>query len=616
MNTLINVILYYIFPSCIFVIGRYRKWNDSIYLIILKLLLFFIFSTWFISFWSYYAFDDSFKPENFSIIYPSCSILFSYFLGFILNFHAKTYRTHIKLMLQYQSKKVTKLNTFETIVFCIILSFLIAFMKDVFELSGQIYMRELMLMFKQADAYKGNTYIIFSYLSHFSLTLFAPSFVIIVLYYYLSQGIIVIDLSFCGHDNERTIIYFRADFRALTIIYLLSFLFISKNVIRSEPDTYHSWLEENAIVPNINLLEFPAKKRNILHIELESFETSYASQKNGGLFNTSKMPHLEALALDPQNLHFTHLGEGTIGGPRTIPLTRFTTSAIFASICGVPFMGDIFIHEAQNSNLQMYLSKHKCISDLLREAGYGTSATFGSMKNDWQKGDVFELHNFEYINSYEVRKWQPDSEMFEIFKKQINVHENNGKPWYAFALTVDTHEPGIICDDCPEDTEIPYRTARCSDNRLYNLIQWCKTQKWYNNTLIVIHTDHVSRHKCLKNLASQLNIERRAFNLMINAIHNEVNHTYREYSSFDLYPTILSAAGIKVKGDKLGVGINLFSSQKTFLERMGSNDFEYELQATTTWYNTHYLGMDNTCTGNAPCITGKLSIGDWMKKIE
>ena len=46
----------------------------------------------------------------------------------------------------------------------------------------------------------------------------------------------------------------------------------------------------------------------------------------------------------------------------------------------------------------------------------------------------------------------------------------------------------------------------------------------------------------------------------------------------DFYPTILTALGYKIKGDKLGLGTNLFSDKPTLTEEIDANRVDKEIK--------------------------------------
>ena len=52
----------------------------------------------------------------------------------------------------------------------------------------------------------------------------------------------------------------------------------------------------------------------------------------------------------------------------------------------------------------------------------------------------------------------------------------------------------------------------------------------------------------------------------------------------DMFPTTLAAMGFKIKGDRLGLGTNAFSKEKTLAEKMGYDDFNAELEKYSQYY--------------------------------
>ena len=92
------------------------------------------------------------------------------------------------------------------------------------------------------------------------------------------------------------------------IILLISILLLCKTVKIDEyikANTQISQIYETHYKDTNEIkIEFPAEKRNLILIYLESMESSLVSQKNGGTFKESRIPELEKLALD--NLNFSN----------------------------------------------------------------------------------------------------------------------------------------------------------------------------------------------------------------------------------------------------------------------------------------------------------------------
>ena len=57
----------------------------------------------------------------------------------------------------------------------------------------------------------------------------------------------------------------------------------------------------------------------------------------------------------------------------------------------------------------------------------------------------------------------------------------------------------------------------------------------------------------------------------------------------DTYPTVVSALGGHIDGNKLGLGVNLFSSEKTLIEKNGFNKLNSELKKKSKFYDKNIL---------------------------
>ena len=83
--------------------------------------------------------------------------------------------------------------------------------------------------------------------------------------------------------------------------------------------------------------------------------------------------------------------------------------------------------------------------------------------------------------------------------------------------------------------------------------------------------------------------DRKVYNAFINLpegldISYEKTH-YREFCTMDMFPTTIAALGASIEGDKLGLGTNLFSDEKTLVERFGIEQLNQELMNKSTFYD-------------------------------
>ena len=57
----------------------------------------------------------------------------------------------------------------------------------------------------------------------------------------------------------------------------------------------------------------------------------------------------------------------------------------------------------------------------------------------------------------------------------------------------------------------------------------------------------------------------------------------------DMFPTILSALGFDIEGDRLGLGTDLFSNTDTLLERKGFDWLNRELGKRSDYYTEQFV---------------------------
>jgi phosphoglycerol transferase len=84
--------------------------------------------------------------------------------------------------------------------------------------------------------------------------------------------------------------------------------------------------------------------------------------------------------------------------------------------------------------------------------------------------------------------------------------------------------------------------------------------------------------------------DRTVYNCFINSEKNveELNLTNRIFTAMDIFPTVLSALGFEIEGNRLGLGTDLFSSEKTLPEALGFETIEEETNKYSKYYIDHF----------------------------
>ncbi|MEN0664355.1 hypothetical protein [Caldifermentibacillus hisashii] len=86
--------------------------------------------------------------------------------------------------------------------------------------------------------------------------------------------------------------------------------------------------------------------------------------------------------------------------------------------------------------------------------------------------------------------------------------------------------------------------------------------------------------------------ERTIYNVFINSVTTPLQEKNRTFTSLDVYPTILASIGVHIEGDRLGLGTNLFSGEKTITEEHKFNFVNEELAKKSNFYNSNILRDD------------------------
>jgi phosphoglycerol transferase len=84
------------------------------------------------------------------------------------------------------------------------------------------------------------------------------------------------------------------------------------------------------------------------------------------------------------------------------------------------------------------------------------------------------------------------------------------------------------------------------------------------------------------------------YNLFLNVPENLQNipteyKFNRTWAPFDMFPTTLASIGVTFNGNRLALGTNMFSGEKTLLETDGFSKVNEELSNRSKFYNENIL---------------------------
>ena len=348
------------------------------------------------------------------------------------------------------------------------------------------------------------------------------------------------------------------------------------------------FIEEHYVDPKNLDLKFPEKKRNLIYIYMESTELTFMDKEHGGAFPENLLPELMALGEEGED--FAGEGEKRNGGI-SLPGSTWTMGAIFGESTGLPLK--ISIEQNSMDSQKHFFPSVTALGDILEEEGYtqkfllGSVGYFGGRKLFMEDHGNVAMEDFSYWKrkgkfprNYWVNWGFEDEKLFLYAKEELENLDKAGKPFNLTLLTVDTHFPnGYVCRLCKrEHPKNQYADVyQCTSRQVSEFVRWVQQQPFYENTTIVISGDHPTMDHDFCNDVEK-SYQRKVYTAYLNAVPSVEENKYREYSTFDAFPTTLAAMGIEIPGDRLGLGSNLFSKTPTLLEDYGLKHVKKELE--------------------------------------
>lgn len=381
-----------------------------------------------------------------------------------------------------------------------------------------------------------------------------------------------------------------------------------------------SFIDENYVDPAGTELTFPEQKRNLIYIFLESMETTYADEENGGAFSENYIPELTELA--EENEDFSGADAGLNGGT-ALTSTTWTAAALFGQTTGLPL--SIPIDGNSMDTQESFLPGVTSLGDILEQQGYrqtfmiGSDGNFGGRSlyfTDHGNYDIKDYYYYQSQGKFDKDYWVwwgfEDQKLFEYAKEELTALAAQDQPFNFTLLTVDTHfEDGYVCGLCGnEHGENQYgNVLSCSSRQIKEFVEWIRQQDFYENTTIVISGDHPTMDKDFCEGIDDA-YERKVYTAYINsAVTPEDPQWTRAYSTFDNYPTTLASLGVSIEGERLGLGTNLFSSRSTLTEVYGNPYINQELTRKSELMDqlTEEIDIDNMelkiREGRVPTVT-------------
>lgn len=364
------------------------------------------------------------------------------------------------------------------------------------------------------------------------------------------------------------------------------------------------FIEQNYVDPRTTKITFPEQKRNLIYIYLESMESTFASKGDGGGLDFNCIPELTTLA--EENTNFSNSDK--LGGGYPAYGGTWTMAGIFSQTSGIPIKNseqtdDVNATLAEQSS---FSSKARNLEDILADEGYnqcfmiGSDATFGGRRAYFEshgkgKTEICDYNtakeNGQIPEDYYVWWGYEDQKLFANAQEKLTELSSKDEPFNFTMLTVDTHfEDGYVCEQCQNEFgDNQYANVMaCSSRQVDAFVKWIQQQPFYENTTIVISGDHLTMDSDFCNDVSE-DYERSVYNVFINlpeGLDTSFEKTHnREFATLDMFPTTLAAMGVTIEGDRLALGVNLFSDEQTLTEQYGRKGLDKELMKKSKFYD-------------------------------
>jgi len=355
-----------------------------------------------------------------------------------------------------------------------------------------------------------------------------------------------------------------------------------------------SFYKENYIDPkNIDFV-FPAQKRNLLVIFVESLETGFLDLKHRGAFNEDLLPEVRELCKNNINIS----NSNDIGGAYQLSGTGWTMAGIVAAYTGIHTVS--MMNHTNGKYIDDVLPGAVALGDICSGAGYKNYFLCGSDgKFSWRE-QYFKTHGgttvYDYYyfldngsipQGYHVFWGFEDRKLYGLAKEKLLEINAAHEPFFFTMITTGTHAPDGYLDDVAANTyDTKFKNVlRDASIQLNDFILWTQKQDWYQNTTIVVLGDHLFINSSVfpKNLDVQ---QRYPINIFINSNLSDEHIKNRRISQFDIFPLLLDSIGVDYKTKGLGLGRRVDRGEETLLETFGIDDFNKSLKGKSAFYTS------------------------------
>jgi len=359
----------------------------------------------------------------------------------------------------------------------------------------------------------------------------------------------------------------------------------------ADPSTF---IEENYVDPEDVSISFPAEKRNLIFIFVESLETTYLSKELGGALPVNLIPEVTQVMRD--NVTFDR--EGIFWGAYDLT-SSYTIASLVSQTSGLPLFaipGNVSVRNGK------FLPNASSLGKILEENGYTNTFMIGSDAAFAGRDIYFSTHgNYRVLDlmcarangliprDYHVWWGFEDKILYEWAKEEALRLSEEPAPFNLTLLTVDSHfGGGYVCDLCIDEHADQYSNViSCASRQVSDFVKWAQQQTFFGDTTIIVAGDHTSMEPLYFD-GLDSSYERKTIVTFINPAVLPINTDNRLFSLFDMFPSTLAALGADIPGNRLALGVNLFSGEPTIIEEFSRDIVVSELEKLSKFYNESF----------------------------
>lgn len=373
-----------------------------------------------------------------------------------------------------------------------------------------------------------------------------------------------------------------------------NFNYIKNNIVFTKFTNHDEYLINNNFKTSSNYSQTKYKGKNLIIIQVESLQQFVINRKYNGKEITPNLNKLISQSLYFDNCYYqTSLGH-------TSDAELLTNTSLYPLENSSVYAND-------------YNNEFNALPKIMDSIGYNTFAVHGNKASFWNRKSIYNKYEFNKFYSLEKLNKDEISDMGlsdrSLFNQNVDIINNNKKPFYDFTITLTSHGPFKVNNDfCSSNNSIHayYNAINYTDKQIGMFVDKLKANGILDNSILVIYGDHNAM-----TINDKDNMEKE--------IKENLNKDY-EWQDYQKVPLIIRLPDSKIKGvnhnsvgevDVMPTILDLYGING--IKHFGSSVFDNKdhlvvLKDGSYVYGRSFYDKNNNTTYNLD--TGKVSSND------